>query len=274
MFTISAETPVSFSPGQTAIICPGPAAIVPGQLIFQENVLSLPAGTSLGPDEDLAWLQVVSCLWLPGPNHARRGFVVRILTECFFGPEPVLLQAWRKNFSLAWITLSDKGARGERRDESGPIIPELIGSALPLDLAQGFILPDDKAELKGLLVHLALEQQFDIIVTSGGTGAAPRDITPEVTASILEKDLPGFEQAMVQSSLTKTPHGMISRAKAGLLGACLIINLPGSPKGVRENLSALLPALRHTLDKIKGDPSDCGCSSVTTLSKTIQETEP
>ncbi|MCF8039913.1 MAG: MogA/MoaB family molybdenum cofactor biosynthesis protein [Desulfohalobiaceae bacterium] len=257
MLTISAETPVSLSPGQTAILCPGPAAIVPGQLISRENILSLPAGTSLGSEEDSARLQAAGSIWLPGPEHARRGFVLRVLTECSFGPDPICLQAWRKNFSLAWVTLRDKGARGERTDESGPIIPELVQAVLPLDLAQGFILPDDEAELKGLLVHLALEEKYDLIVTSGGTGAAPRDITPEVTASILEKDLPGFEQAMVRSSLDKTPHGMISRARAGLLGTSLIINLPGSPKGVRENLTALLPALRHTLDKVRGDQTDC-----------------
>lgn len=257
MLTISAERPINLSPGQTSLLGPGFAGNHAGGLAFWENGVDLPVGATLGPEEDIGRLQVVNRLWLPGPDHARRGFVVRMLTECSFGPEPVSLQAWCKNFSLAWITLSDKGSRGERTDESGPIIPELIQSVLPLDLAQGFILPDDEAELKGLLVHLALEEKYDLVITSGGTGAAPRDITPEVTASILEKDLPGFEQAMVRSSLAKTPHGMISRARAGLLGTCLIINLPGSPKGVRENLSALLPALRHTLDKAKGDPSDC-----------------
>jgi molybdenum cofactor synthesis domain-containing protein len=97
-----------------------------------------------------------------------------------------------------------------------------------------------------------------LIVTTGGTGVAPRDITPEVTAGLVHKRLPGFEQAMMQASLAATPRAAISRAVAGILGSSLIINLPGSPKGVRENLAPLLPALDHTLDKIHGDPADCG----------------
>lgn len=257
MVHIQAQTPVTFTPGRTALLGPGPEATCAGQLELQESSAPLIAGTNLGPEEDHPWLQVVDSLWLPGPDHARHGVVLRVLNECSFGPDPVSCRAWRKNFSLAWITLSDKGSKGERTDESGPLIPELIQTVLPLDLAQGFILPDNKPELKALLGHLALDLRYDLIITSGGTGGAPRDITPEVTASILDKGLPGFEQAMLQASLAKTPHGMISRARAGIAGTSLIINLPGSPKGVRENLSALIPALRHTLDKIHGDPTDC-----------------
>lgn len=173
-------------------------------------------------------------------------------------------QSWsvtKCGFSLAWITLSDKGYAGSREDQAGPLIADLLdkksGGSLELALAQGFLLPDDPRRLRSLLGELALEQGFDLIVTTGGTGVAPRDTTPETTLSMIEKRLPGMEATMLQASLRKTPHAVISRAVVGVLGNSLIINLPGSPKAVRENLEALLPALNHTLAKIQGDPSDC-----------------
>jgi molybdenum cofactor synthesis domain-containing protein len=170
---------------------------------------------------------------------------------------PRLLHMIVSGFSLAWITLSDSGVQGKRKDGSGPQIPELVSKYLPLSLSQGFLLADDVSSIQSLLTHLALSEKFDLIITTGGTGVAPRDVTADVTASLVQKRLPGFEQAMMHASLTVTPHAIISRAVAGILGTSLIINLPGSPKGVRENLAPLLPALHHTLDKIHGDPTDC-----------------
>lgn len=164
----------------------------------------------------------------------------------------------RKGFSLAWITLSDKGFRGERMDASGPVIRNLVAEAMELCLEQGIVIPDDPNVLKHVLVDFCLQQQFDLVLTTGGTGVGPRDITPEVTLSVLDKRLPGFEQAMTTAALEKTPHAVISRAAAGVMGTSLVINLPGSPKAVRENLLSILPTLKHTVEKLQGDEKDCG----------------
>ncbi len=166
--------------------------------------------------------------------------------------------AGRRGFSLAWITLSDKGSRGERVDASGPAIHDTVAQAMELSLARGVVIPDEAQLLKAALVDFCLFQRFDLVFTTGGTGVGPRDITPEATLPLLDKRLPGFERAMTQASLAKTPHGVISRAVAGTMGASLIVNLPGSPKAVRENLLAILPALKHTVEKLQGDPRDCG----------------
>lgn len=160
-------------------------------------------------------------------------------------------------FTLAWITLSDKGAAGLREDSSGPLLAELVGGSVDLRFVQGYVIPDESAQLRALLTRLALEQGFDLIVTTGGTGVAPRDITPEATLAVIEKRLPGYERAMTAASLEKTPHGAISRAVAGTLGTALIVNMPGSPKAVRECLDPLLPTFKHTLEKLQGDRSDC-----------------
>ena len=164
----------------------------------------------------------------------------------------------RQGFSLAWITLSDKGSRGERVDASGPAIRDTVAGAMELSLARGMIIPDEPLMLKAALVDCCLQQGFDLVFTTGGTGVGPRDITPEVTLPLLDKRLAGFERAMTLASLAKTPHAVISRAVAGTMGNSLVINLPGSPKAVRENLLAVLPALRHTVEKLQGDPRDCG----------------
>ncbi len=164
----------------------------------------------------------------------------------------------RRGLSLAWITLSDKGSRGERVDASGPAIRDAAMDAIQIGLARGMIIPDEPEMLKAALVDCCLFQRFDLVFTTGGTGVGPRDITPEVTLPLLDKRLPGFERAMTQISLAKTPHAMISRAVAGTMGHSLVVNLPGSPKAVRENLHAILPALKHAVEKLQGDPTDCG----------------
>ena len=219
-----------------------------------------------------ALLKVTGRAWLPLPpnpaenggngdapwlaSHAQQCLLLTALTDLPEGPLEVT--ARRCGYSLAWVTLSDKGARGQRLDLSGPAIAEMVGSTMPLCHSQGFVLPDEVAPLRALLTELALSQGFDLICTTGGTGLSARDITPQTTAALLDTPLPGFTQAMLAASLAKTPHAVISRAAAGALGQSIIINLPGSRKAVVENLAAVLPALPHALAKLQGDPADCG----------------
>jgi molybdenum cofactor synthesis domain-containing protein len=159
--------------------------------------------------------------------------------------------------SLAWITLSDKGAAGKRVDTSGPAIRQTLETTLELSDSMGFVIPDDIDRLRALVMDLTRRQGVDLVITTGGTGLAPRDQTPEAVINLLERRLPGFEQAMTAVSLTKTPHAMISRAVCGAIQGSILISLPGSPKAVKENLQAVLPALPHALAKLHGDPADC-----------------
>jgi molybdenum cofactor synthesis domain-containing protein len=159
------------------------------------------------------------------------------------------------DFRAAVVTLSDKGARGEREDLSGAeCVRMLEGVGIPVVATR--IIPDERREIERTLIALAA-QGLDLVVTTGGTGVSPRDVTPEATLAVIDRELPGMAEAMRQASLAVTPHAMLSRAVAGLRGQTLIINLPGSPRGVRENLAVVLPALRHALEKIRGDESDC-----------------
>src|SRR5512143_2363824 len=157
----------------------------------------------------------------------------------------------------AIITLSDKGSKGEREDESGKVIGEMIGG-LDAVVDHYEVLPDDKALIAETLARLSDSCKIDLILTTGGTGVAPRDVTPEATLSVIDRELPGMAEAMRSESLKKTPHAMISRAVAGVRKQTLIINLPGSPRAGRENLAVVLPALSHAIEKIKGDATECG----------------
>lgn len=154
------------------------------------------------------------------------------------------------------LTLSDKGARGEREDLSGEEIKRLAAE-IPAEVKAYEIIPDEKYLIKDKLIEYADDLGLDVIITTGGTGVSPRDVTPDATLDVIDKEIPGMAEVMRSESLKKTPRAMISRAVVGLRGRTLIINLPGSPKGVRENLSAILPAISHAVEKIKGDPSEC-----------------
>jgi molybdopterin adenylyltransferase len=159
----------------------------------------------------------------------------------------------------AIITLSDKGSAGEREDESGKIIREMI-SGIDAAAVHYEILPDEKSLIMETLKRLSDSGGIDLILTTGGTGVAPRDVTPDATLTVIDRELPGMAEAMRAESLRKTPRAMISRAVAGIRKQTLIVNLPGSPKAVRENLAVILPAIPHAIEKIKGDPSECGRS--------------
>jgi len=156
----------------------------------------------------------------------------------------------------AVITVSDKGSRGEREDLSGPEAVRLL-AAQAIEVACTLVVPDEPDLIKAALIDCADRLGLDLIITTGGTGVTLRDVTPDATREVLEKEIPGMAEAMRQASMTKTPHAMISRAVAGLRGKTLIINLPGSPKGVRENLAVVLPAIPHAVEKIQGSDRDC-----------------
>jgi len=160
-------------------------------------------------------------------------------------------------FKVAIITISDRGSKGEREDSSGPLIREMVKD-LPAEVIHYEIIPDEKEMIIEALKKSADQLKIDLILTTGGTGLSPRDVTPEATLKVIDKEVPGFSEAMRAESLKKTPHAMISRAVSGIRGSTLIVNLPGSPKSVKENLSVILPALPHALSKLKGDPSECG----------------
>jgi molybdenum cofactor synthesis domain-containing protein len=159
-------------------------------------------------------------------------------------------------FKVVILTISDRGSKGEREDSSGPLIREMVKD-LPAEVIHYEIIPDEKGEIIKTLRKSADQLKADLILTTGGTGLSPRDVTPDATREVIEKEVPGFSEAMRAESLKKTPHAMISRGISGIRGSSLIVNLPGSPKSVRENLTVILPALPHALSKLKGDPSEC-----------------
>jgi len=160
-------------------------------------------------------------------------------------------------FTLGILTVSDRGSRGEREDESGKAIRELL-APLNARAVKYDIVPDEREVISGRLRQWADEEGIDLIVTTGGTGLSPRDVTPEATLDVVERIALGFVEAMRAESLKKTPRAMLSRAVAGIRGRSLIINLPGSPRGVRECLEVILPALPHAIEVLRGEAAECG----------------
>jgi molybdopterin adenylyltransferase len=154
---------------------------------------------------------------------------------------------------VAVLTLSDKGARGERKDLSGPLIQDMLKSIAEVRYYE--ILPDEKDLIKEKLIYYS--GKVDLILTTGGTGLSPRDITPDATLEVIDREVPGIAEAMRAEGLKKTNRAMLSRAVAGVRSRSLIINLPGSPRAVKENLAVILDALPHAVEKIKGDTSEC-----------------
>ncbi len=151
------------------------------------------------------------------------------------------------------LTLSDRSARNERADASGPAVADLI-LAQNWEVAKQAVLPDDESAIRAVLIEWADSGDIDVILTTGGTGFASRDVTPEATLAIIQRGAPGLAEAMRSESLKKTPHAMLSRAVAGIRGRTLIVNLPGSPKGAVENLQMILSVLPHAVQLLRDDP--------------------
>ena len=160
-------------------------------------------------------------------------------------------------YTCGILTISDKGARGERQDTSGQNLRLIMTS-------QGFavkwydIVPDEEGTIERVLIQWIDEQHADLVITTGGTGVAPTDVTPEATRRIIDREIPGIAEAMRLASLQKTPNAVLSRGIAGIRKESLVINLPGSKKAAAENIETVLAAIPHALDKIKGSPADCG----------------
>lgn len=159
-------------------------------------------------------------------------------------------------FRAAVITLSDKGSRGEREDESGPLIASILETAGYV-VEERLLLPDGMDPLRSQLIRLSDQRELDLILTTGGTGFSPRDVTPEATLAVATRNAPGIAEAIRHYSLSITPRAMLSRAASVLRGKTLIINLPGSPKAVKESLEYILPSLAHAITVAAGKGGDC-----------------
>ncbi len=159
-------------------------------------------------------------------------------------------------FTVGILTISDKGSLGERADSSSEAIRDVI-SQLDARVVDYAIVPDEKKLISERLVDWTDDGRIDVVITTGGTGLAPRDVTPEATLDVLDKVAPGFAEAMRAESLKKTPHAMLSRGVAGIRKKTLVINLPGSPKAARECLQVILPALPHAVETARGEAGEC-----------------
>lgn len=156
--------------------------------------------------------------------------------------------------TAAVLTISDKGSRGERHDASGDLVSKMLEDS-SISVLTRRIVPDEKPLIASALRDLA--RSHDLVVTTGGTGVAARDVTPEATREVLDRELPGFSEAMRMEGLKKTPRSIISRGVSGVLGSSLIINLPGSPKGASESLGIVLRAVPHAIEILKGQGGEC-----------------
>lgn len=159
-------------------------------------------------------------------------------------------------FNAAVVTVSDRCFRGERPDSAGPLAAELLKNA-GYRVVQTAIVPDEQPRIEQTLREIAGSGAVQLLVTTGGTGFSPRDVTPEATLAVCTRLTPGIPEAMRRASMSITPRAMLSRAQAGIRDGTLIVNLPGSPKAARENLEAVLPALAHGLEMLSGRPADC-----------------
>lgn len=163
----------------------------------------------------------------------------------------------KHKMTVAVVTMSDKGSKGEREDITGIKVMEFINEKISPSFVRYHMIPDEEDQLEAMIIDLADKQNIDIIITNGSTGIAPRDIAPDVTLRMIDKRLPGFEEAMRMESFKITPHALISRAVCGTRKNSFIINVPGSPKGAIENLAVVVDSITHAVKKLQGDKEDC-----------------
>lgn len=228
------------------------------------NLPSIPVGTRLKISEDV-YLRVTQI----GKECSHPCAIYYQAGDCVMPREGIFTEVLRggrvstgdiievyPSYRFAVITASDKGAEGVREDKSGPLLQELL---VPWgDVTEYHVLPDEADRLAGMMVNLADKIGVDLILTTGGTGLSPRDVTPEATRRIIEREVPGLTEAMRLESMKITPRAMLSRGIAGIRRKTLVINLPGSPKAVRENTGVLLSVLDHALEMLTGRGGECG----------------
>jgi molybdenum cofactor synthesis domain-containing protein len=246
------------------MIAMGVPDLTPGK--FAENIttqgidlVSLPVGTRLQVGEVL--MEVTQCHQHCQIYHQvgmcvmpSEGIFTRILNEGVIqaGDEIIVIPSIR----AAIITVSDKGFSGQREDKSGPALVEALKEHAVIN--ETIIVPDEQDQIQAALVRLADSGQVDLILTTGGTGMAPRDVTPEATLAVVDRIVPGIPEAMRAESLRITPNAILSRAAAGIRKNTLIVNLPGSPKAAVECLQVFLPALPHAVETLRGEAYECG----------------
>ena len=169
----------------------------------------------------------------------------------------VIEQVGRELLQAVVVTISDRCSRGQAKDTAGPAVAKLLEEGLNCHIYRTNILPDERVRIAKLLRHYCNGHSIDLVVTVGGTGFSPRDVTPEATREVLERPTPGLDEAMRAASLAKIAHAMLSRGVSGIRGATLIVNLPGSERAASENIEVILPALKHGLLKLRGDSREC-----------------
>ena len=240
-------------------------ALAPGD--FAENITTeglalaeLPVGTKLLIGQSLAEVTQI------GKRCHEKCEIYKLAGDCIMPKEGIFVKVLSEGMikigdpvavlqiTAAVITLSDKGSKGERADESGPLISKLLAGA-GAGVLHYEMIPDEMELLKERLIRYS--SMVDLIITTGGTGLSARDITPEATAAVVERQLPGLAEAIRAHGMQKTKRAMLSRGIAGTRGDCLIINLPGSPKAVREGLESVIDVIPHAISKIKGPGEDC-----------------
>ncbi len=153
------------------------------------------------------------------------------------------------------LTVSDRCARGERPDESGPLLAALLADRLGAVVAAQDIVPDERPQIAACLEAWCDERRLDLVLTTGGTGFAPRDVTPEATRGVIDREAPGLSEAIRSEGFRKTPHALLSRGAAGIRGRTLIVNLPGSPRAASEAFLVIRPALGHAVELLRGGPA-------------------
>lgn len=196
-----------------------------------------------------------------------QGVFMEVLCGGSVAPEtPVVVTRLvpRATLQVALVTVSDRSARGEREDASGPALRDFVERELQAHVAVQTVVPDEFDEIKATLQGLTERNGIDLVLTAGGTGCAPRDVTPEATRVVIQREVPGLAEQMRAQSLRITPRAMLSRGVAGLARRCLIVNLPGSPKGAVENLQAIAVALPHAVELLRGGTHDCARPSDST----------